>query len=388
MCRRTIQITHTTKVIGDPVDLIERRNVLRRRIHNWVETQHIYMPSIAQLRLQTDSVVPENQELGDPDAPTSLDASLPPENLPLWLPSNLPEIYRTGDLTLKLLGMEQRLRLAQVEDSLSDIRRLRRIMRGISEFKRLNITGTGTKGNARVRDLYSSFERKQKVSVERYRAAYRALKRMDPAGSWSSNFRDLLDSDLTGPGRDPDDDVRGEGYRETSWIWLAGSNPSLNPNDPEEYDRSMRAEWAHNRARAHRWEEEVELLVEEMRRVIHFFEWRARWWTGRATLRAACSSLSTSSDVAEGVGAYALRQSEIFRQLATKFAHTWLPLLHSLDRLPAWADRYKTENAAQDSSEPPGVSNNHEEGSSDEDEEDEDDEDEEDDVEDESINDF
>ncbi|KAG2742314.1 hypothetical protein P692DRAFT_20811856 [Suillus brevipes Sb2] len=36
-----------------------------------------------------------------------------------------------------------------------------------------------------------------------------------------------------------------------------------------------RIEWCKARARAMRWAEEVELLKEEMRRILQFFEWRA-----------------------------------------------------------------------------------------------------------------
>jgi hypothetical protein len=40
----------------------------------------------------------------------------------------------------------------------------------------------------------------------------------------------------------------------------------------------VRVEWCKARARAMHWSEEVELLQEEMRRVLQFFGWQATWW--------------------------------------------------------------------------------------------------------------
>ncbi|OJT10121.1 hypothetical protein TRAPUB_13392 [Trametes pubescens] len=340
--QRTLKSSTGNKELsgGDvKVDVIERRNVLRRRIQHWVEAQNVYMPSLTQLRIRTLTVIHSLDELDHGEvAPRATKNSTPyPEDTVLWLPSALPSSLRVGDLTTQLLGMELRLRLAQAEDSLTDIRRLRRIMKGISEFKCLNISGTGNKANTKARTLYTSFERKQKQSADRYRAAYRSLTSIDPTGEWRSQFRQLLDSDLTGPGRGVQEDVRGEGYREISWIWRTGSSTTSDSDSSAEYNKSMRAEWAQTRARAERWQEEVELLQEEMRRVIHFLQWRSRWWCERKALRADI----ISSDLADGIGVYALRQSTMCRELAKRFAHSWLPLLRSLNNgIPAWASDY------------------------------------------------
>ncbi|KAF7295224.1 CxC2 domain-containing protein [Mycena indigotica] len=48
-----------------------------------------------------------------------------------------------------------------------------------------------------------------------------------------------------------------------SWIWAAGGQA-----DGVELHDSMRVEWAKARARKERWNEEVELLREEMKRVM------------------------------------------------------------------------------------------------------------------------
>jgi hypothetical protein len=46
----------------------------------------------------------------------------------------------------------------------------------------------------------------------------------------------------------------------------------------------LRIEWAKTRAKALRYAEEVDLLEEEMRRVLQFLEWRASWWRAQIGL--------------------------------------------------------------------------------------------------------
>ncbi len=49
-----------------------------------------------------------------------------------------------------------------------------------------------------------------------------------------------------------------------------------------------------------RWEEEVELLDEEMRWVISFADWKAWWWSKRVELRQG-----VSTELQEGLKAFA-----------------------------------------------------------------------------------
>ena len=68
------------------------------------------------------------------------------------------------------------------------------------------------------------------------------------------------------------------------WRYHGAINPISPSNADQEVDDSMRVEWGKARARAHRWTEETVLLQEEMRRVVAFFEWKARWWRCQAIL--------------------------------------------------------------------------------------------------------
>ena len=80
-----------------------------------------------------------------------------------------------------------------------------------------------------------------------------------------------------------------------------------------------------------RYVEEVELLLEEMRRVLAFLEWDGNRWNERA-LRAsksvndACrpsASWENKGPLEEGMRAYALRQASVRQRLFATFAKQW-----------------------------------------------------------------
>lgn len=81
---------------------------------------------------------------------------------------------------------------------------------------------------------------------------------------------------------------------------------------------ALRIEWCKSRARAMRWTEEVELLQEEMRRVMQFFSWQAEWWE-RQTSRLS----DLDAEQSEGITAYALRQASIRRSMYDHCIALW-----------------------------------------------------------------
>lgn len=94
----------------------------------------------------------------------------------------------------------------------------------------------------------------------------------------------------------------GETRKELSWIWLT-TPLSLDAN---EEDDILRAEWARSRARVRRATEEVTLLREEMRRVLEFLKWKAKWWDARAVARSV-----NSLTLREGIESYAVKQARL-----------------------------------------------------------------------------
>jgi hypothetical protein len=71
-----------------------------------------------------------------------------------------------------------------------------------------------------------------------------------------------------------------------------------------------------------RWSEEVDLLQEEMRRVLQFFDWQATWWGGQKERR-----LAELPEEQEGLRAYAARQGSLRREFCQHFNRLWEPYL-------------------------------------------------------------
>lgn len=93
----------------------------------------------------------------------------------------------------------------------------------------------------------------------------------------------------------------------------------------------MRTVYTKGRARVLLWEEEIQLLCEEMRRVLVFMLWKRDWWLERADLRA-----DARVDIRSGLKAYAARQAAVFGGLALQFATLWRPALGSMGMQVEW----------------------------------------------------
>jgi hypothetical protein len=80
-------------------------------------------------------------------------------------------------------------------------------------------------------------------------------------------------------------------------------------------------EWSKAKARKTRWEEEVELLREEMRRVLRYLTWETETWEARAAATAA--RVDIAEDARSGLRGYALAQAACFLELATHLRTGW-----------------------------------------------------------------
>lgn len=312
-------------------DLEEKRRILMARINQWRQVQLAYIPAVGPLVANVTSQL--------------LSVAQEAERIPLFLPSSLPsDLQNTTDLS-KSLTREVRLRFAQADDALHDIRHHLRIISGLWRFKKVNISGTGNRPNTRMRTLFNRFNHRLKKSVLRYQAAYTALLTADSGGEWKNRLRNLQNSDIRGPGKDDfyiqEPGNRGpepsKGRFEISWIWLVPRSVTEVEADSSEQvlDEGMRIEWSKSQARKMRWEEEVELIQEEMRRTVVYYEWKASWW-----LQKNIQDPTIDDSTRHGIAAYAQKQAYYCKCLAESFASTWLPYLQSQGTIPEWGHRY------------------------------------------------
>ncbi len=346
------------------VAIEEKEVALRRKILIWFTIQNIYMPCVNTLRPATRPA-----ESGDSDELEATSAV----DMDLYLPEVLPS-QQLSQLNTKLLGKYRRLRLAQAEDAMVSMKRRLRKGATLWKHKKDHIAGTGVAANTRMQTAISKQESKTRLDAERYRTARLALLKLCPTGKWRKRLLDLANTDMRPPAKDG---TASEGRVKLTWIWKIkpASDDELEPgdnndnNDEEEegeigaresaaeaaaadegelrivgsfylifFKPDLRVEWAKSRARAERWEEEVQLIKVEMSRTLRFFEHRTQRWLERARQRS-----DLPPDIQSGVFAYACKQSHMCKQLASKFSSHWLDLLNiNKLKLPSkWPTAYR-----------------------------------------------
>ncbi|KAG2037090.1 hypothetical protein BDR03DRAFT_934153 [Suillus americanus] len=293
--------------------ILIRRNALQRRIDSWIDIQVLYMPSVARFHATGLSVSDEgtiDETTGCPKA--KLD-SIKAEDIPLFLPSSICNLT-TCDA--KLLEVEWSLHLAQANDALEECRSHIRLRHQLLRFKAQQIRGQSL--NTRAQKTIQAVEDRLILSHKKYSCARRALthlsRQLDRVG-WERKLLPLKKSDLR-----PMGDLGGctQGTAIMSWIWHVHGIPSDNGDRFQDSRLALRIEWCKTRARRNRWFEEIQLLLEEMRRVLEFLDWQTKWWEARVTLRVA-----EQSEDNEGLVAYAKRQAAIRRSLSAKFRASW-----------------------------------------------------------------
>ncbi|KAG1726897.1 uncharacterized protein EDB91DRAFT_1330912 [Suillus paluster] len=236
----------------------------QRRIDAWGKMQELYMPFLAALRASEASV--------------SNNVAAAPEAIKLWLPSH---ISRTSPCDTRLQAIEWKLRYGQAHDALRSLCSNLRALTAILKYKDRHLRGQGA--NTRAWNTLKAVEARIEAAASTYEHARKSLVVLAPRvnqtqSGWHSSLRPLDRADI----RSMTDILWGEseGTRKLSWIWsMRGAAPNEMDNDNTLED--MRIEWCKARARAMRWAEEVELLKEEMRRILQFFEWDAQRWDER-----------------------------------------------------------------------------------------------------------
>lgn len=263
--------------------------------------------------------------------------------VPLCLPSSLTTEQRRSYCTPGLEEKERRLRIAQADDALDELRRVLRAVLALDTHRNRHTAGAGVAANTRMQSLLSKHRAKQRRIAERYRAARGALCLLDPEGAiaedgWGRRLQVLDDPDIKPPALE---DGQSEGRRQLTWIWLtpSGAAHPLAARGvlPEgTYDESLRAEWAKSLARAERWEEEVVLIPIEMRRVLRKMVYRAQEW--RLNAQHAISFSAKSVRVQVAYTAYSEKQAFILEELAQDYATLWLSLFkeYGIERPSGW----------------------------------------------------
>ena len=338
------------------VNTVIEKESLRDQCHSLTQAiealrspQRIYMPGVFCL---LDNI--------DPDSVTKSS-----EHTKLCLPSSLPATSRDSWCMPDLPLLEFRLRYAQAVDALNEIRRLRRLYRGLILQKKKHLPPT-QRTMTRSMSVFEGLNARTSRVAACYRDARVALLRLHPTGAWKRYIQELKREDTQGP---CEQDTESQGVNFTpSWIWTLRAPPTppefpTPDNDPhnsgvittaltslathdlpddigdEEIEEYVRVDWAKAQERAKRFEEEIALTTEDMRRTLAFFAWKAEEWERLAESRANAPNKPTDK-VIQGLQAYAYRQSSMYRALTKSFVSTWYDCLHPKGLGSSWLPGY------------------------------------------------
>ncbi|KAJ7029541.1 hypothetical protein C8F04DRAFT_962701 [Mycena alexandri] len=307
--------------------VLERGNKLRRKITGWVNIQSEFQPTVVGLRAADD-------------AARTAAARMQP-TVGLWLPSKQA---RTPGTVFKDTHARYKfdMREARAHKSLDDVRSLLLVRTHQYKVKDSGAVA-GVAGQTQIQGGIEVLNERIRRAADDYRAAHRA---MSSLGShlaetrWSLVLKPLATEDVRGMPRglfsDPEKkkkrkrgnqpDLPPPAPKEMSWIWRTGITALAAAASMSEEaavkatNESLRVEWAKTRARARRWTEEVDLLEEEMRRVLVFLEWKASWWRG---LKDRQHEVVEDSELVESFNAYAERQATIQDAMKARFEENW-----------------------------------------------------------------
>ncbi|KAJ7019538.1 hypothetical protein C8F04DRAFT_1276138 [Mycena alexandri] len=253
-------------------------------------------------------------------------------NLKLWLPSGIvaapSSMMQDVPVRAEVQQHEYRLRVGQAEEALHEVRRLLLVRTHVYQLK--DEHARGVRANMRSQDKISTLNDQTLRSAEQYRAARLALVSLGcvlDRHEWERTLLELKADDVRGLPQatfhDPERKKRKRRKkkkrveRPASWIWTT-SAAQYDPGDGAVMNEAVRIEWAKVRARRLRWREEVDLLEEEMGRVVRFFFWRAEEWRAQVGRKELAEGPQL-----EGETAYALRQAAVQMQLAESCAEEW-----------------------------------------------------------------
>ena len=183
-----------------------------------------------------------------------------PENVPLWLPSDLLRTSHNAQDPHNLFRLEYELRYAQASHALHEIRHFRRLSQVITKKKKSHLGGLKTRASG----LEYSVKTRLNTAISTYRAAQTAVLSLNPQeefGVWKKSLLKLDDSHLRGPGRESTDSSNSSYVQ--SWIWTTSSQTSACDEDPD-LQVTLRIEWCKVHERANRFNEERQLVAEEM----------------------------------------------------------------------------------------------------------------------------
>ncbi|KAJ6556339.1 hypothetical protein B0H19DRAFT_947312 [Mycena capillaripes] len=293
---------------------IERETKLRRKIDAWMSVQELFIPEVKLLRERDDDARKRA-------AVTQVVPGLRAQDMKLWLPSAIGTRAQCDE---SLRDYEYQLRKGQAFQALDEMRNV--LILRTREYHRKDARHHGVKAKTRAQTRVKGWQARIDEAAATYRAARSALAALGVAlkrKEWELHLKPLREEDVRGRPNPhfADEDRQREEKLPLSWIWRVqeGGAAGCCSSDTDRWT-VLRIEWAKTRAKAMRYAEEVDLLDEEMRRVLQFLDWRTGWWRSLIGLR---STVQPEAGLQDGHKAYAEKQGAYMEGLAERFRGLW-----------------------------------------------------------------
>ncbi|KAF7369403.1 CxC2 domain-containing protein [Mycena venus] len=319
----------------------KRRTALLKRIHKFRQLQLVYMPVLRGFLSDHEKQVLDGN--GEQAA----------EATRLFMPSEISDASnRRRACAIGLLGVEERMREAEAEEALERVQQGLRSRTMTNRFRIRNYTGQGVL--TRGQGILHQINIKIHLAKIHYRYARAALLELRGHGIWEDWLALLKDEDvralneqalaeeeeaqaeqldklsrvIAGPAgiAVAQGLAAGEGSHTLSWIWYSAADGSADEDDPKLHE-ALRVEWCKADSRSRRFDEEVRLLWEEMRRTIAYGETAAQKWD----LLALAFIPDSDPALIEGRQAYAAEKADRERETCAKLRTDWAGILAKAD---------------------------------------------------------
>ncbi|KAJ7173531.1 hypothetical protein C8R46DRAFT_1161384 [Mycena filopes] len=308
------EIKGVTLVTADRASQIQEMRIsFLKKLRTYERLQKTFMPGLSALTTAAE-------EARDPDEPPPM-----AEHIRLWMPSELKAEARRRACRKGVAEVEARVRQAQCVDALNNLRSRLHAQQHLITWRNSNSVGQSAATRSatligrvgdRISRVADKYRRARVALIELKGPAFAAQFKVLEAKDLNTNVREESDAKarkrlgrLGSSKRARNEPTTGK--KSFSWLWTAGGGPG---EDEAELHESVRVEWSKALARKDRWVEEVQLLREEMKRVLRMLRTIQREWTDRVGVRTGIDAA-----LAGGLNAYALRQAYVHRQIAEAF---------------------------------------------------------------------
>ncbi|EIW74729.1 hypothetical protein CONPUDRAFT_32522, partial [Coniophora puteana RWD-64-598 SS2] len=241
----------------------EGRRALANRLKIWFAEAPIFVGSLVKLNLEEESPELRNEA---------------PEHVVLPLPSAFGAAACEAHQLSKLMEQEAELRKGQMNDHLNEMK-IGIARKALGWSRDVRAARGSVHQQTRARAKVHRMEEELRHHTRVYRSAREASISM---GLLDEKYEELLEAHLNAKAVDLNPATRGIRNAHLPWIWRMHTEKQ---DTPEWMLTFARIQWMREKCRFDRWQEELLIVQEEMKRVKRYFDFQASDWETRSNTK-------------------------------------------------------------------------------------------------------